>query len=222
MRAVPVLACLAFAAAGAAACKSSEEAPRPQAAPASTPAPAPPPARDAPEPAGAAARKVGADVPEAAVARAHGLLAALRAGLLEALTAALQEGPAKAIDACAVRAPAIARELGTDGATVGRMTRRPRNPANAVTGWQEEALGHFEALVAAGAALDGAVFARVLDDGRIGYAEPLVIGGLCLTCHGEGLAEDTTAALAARYPEDRATGYQVGDLRGLAWAELPR
>jgi hypothetical protein len=28
-------------------------------------------------------------------------------------------------------------------------------------------------------------------------------------------------ALAAQYPNDRATGYAVGDLRGVAWAELP-
>jgi hypothetical protein len=27
--------------------------------------------------------------------------------------------------------------------------------------------------------------------------------------------------LAEKYPGDQATGYAVGDLRGLAWVELP-
>lgn len=30
----------------------------------------------------------------------------------------------------------------------------------------------------------------------------------------------TSAALAARYPDDAATGYALGDLRGVLWAEV--
>ena len=35
---------------------------------------------------------------------------------------------------------------------------------------------------------------------------------------GKAVAE----AVRTRYPADRATGYAVGDLRGVFWAELPR
>ena len=48
-----------------------------------------------------------------------------------------------------------------------------------------------------------------------------VYGQLCVTCHGESLAPDVQERLAERYPTDRATGYRVGDLRGVFWAELP-
>lgn len=36
------------------------------------------------------------------------------------------------------------------------------------------------------------------------------------TCHGPGnsIPDTVRAMLAARYPDDRATGYAVGDLRG--------
>jgi hypothetical protein len=69
--------------------------------------------------------------------------------------------------------------------------------------------------------LTGATYARRLPDGRTAYAEPIVIQDLCLACHGAEVAPDVKAALAEKYPTDAATGYVVGDLRGLAWVELP-
>jgi hypothetical protein len=44
-----------------------------------------------------------------------------------------------------------------------------------------------------------------------------------LACHGpeEALQPEVRAALDQRYPEDRATGYAAGDLRGAFWAEVP-
>lgn len=146
---------------------------------------------------------------------------ALKKRLVERLTAAIGEGAPQAIAVCSAEAPAIAAELSKDGVEVGRATRRPRNPANAVAGWQDDALADFEARVARGEPLDGASFVRRLPDGRTGYAEPLVIQPLCTTCHGAALTPEVAAALAERYPHDQATGYAVGDLRGIAWAELP-
>ncbi len=50
-----------------------------------------------------------------------------------------------------------------------------------------------------------------------------MISNLCVTCHGptDALAPDVKQVLATRYPGDQATGYALGDLRGIAWAELP-
>src|SRR5690606_8615986 len=135
--------------------------------------------------------------------------------------AALGEGAPKAIEACHAMAPALTAAVAREGAVVGRATRKPRNPANAAGGWQADALAHFEQLVANGTPLAGTSFARILDDGRAAYAEPLVIAEVCTTCHGSALADDVKAAIAAKYPEDQATGYAVGDLRGIAWVELP-
>lgn len=198
-----------------AACKKDaakqEPEPPPEPAPVAVPGPA-----DAPQPAGPAAARIAPDVPAAKLEAGKATIGGLKKSLLGALQTALAKGAPGAVETCSVVAPSL-----TSGGVVGRMTRRPRNPANAVAGWQEEALAHFESLVAAGATLDGAVFARTLDGGEVGYAEPLVVQELCLTCHGEAIAPDVATVLATKYPEDRATGYQVGDLRGLAWAELP-
>jgi hypothetical protein len=44
---------------------------------------------------------------------------------------------------------------------------------------------------------------------------------LCLVCHGETLAPEIAAQIAAQYPEDQATGFADGDLRGVFWVEFP-
>jgi hypothetical protein len=117
-------------------------------------------------------------------------------------------------------APGLAASLSRDGVSVGRATRKPRNAANEVTGWQADALVEFEKLHADKTALAGKRFTRRLADGRAAYAEPLVIQEVCLTCHGATIAPEVQAVLAEKYPADKATGYALGDLRGVAWVEL--
>jgi hypothetical protein len=44
-----------------------------------------------------------------------------------------------------------------------------------------------------------------------------------MACHGpsDSLAPDVADALALHYPDDRATGFTEGDLRGWFWVEVP-
>ena len=118
-------------------------------------------------------------------------------------------------------APGLAAALSRDRVTVGRATHGPRNPKNEAAGWQADALAELERMQAEHVPLAGKSFARRLPDGRIAYAEPLVIQELCLTCHGTNVAPEVKAVLDETYPADKATGYSVGDLRGVAWVELP-
>jgi len=37
---------------------------------------------------------------------------------------------------------------------------------------------------------------------------------MCLACHGDNIAPEVTAAIRAHYPEDQATGFATGQLRG--------
>ncbi|HCF96715.1 MAG TPA: hypothetical protein DEW46_16805, partial [Verrucomicrobia bacterium] len=45
----------------------------------------------------------------------------------------------------------------------------------------------------------------------------------CVACHGpeEQIQPDVLAAIRAHYPNDRATGFQPGDLRGAISVEVP-
>ncbi len=60
-----------------------------------------------------------------------------------------------------------------------------------------------------------------LADDRIGYVEPILLQPLCLGCHGAALAPEVEARIDALYPDDQATGFEVGELRGVFWVEFP-
>lgn len=148
--------------------------------------------------------------------RGAAAIGALKRELVGELTAAMAEGGAEnAIEVCRVRAPAIAKAVGSPGIRVGRTSHRLRNPANAAPAWVAPLL---EDWVAGRRTTEPAVVA--LGDGRGGYVEPLFAAPMCLTCHGESLAPELEAKLRALYPEDRAIGFRAGELRGLAWAEI--
>jgi hypothetical protein len=159
------------------------------------------------------------DAPPRAPEIATTRIAELKASLKQALGTALAErGPAGAIATCSEIAPRLAERLSTSPVRIGRTTRRTRNSANAAVGWRLAALDHFEAIRPT--ERPGAIYATRLPGGGTGVAEPLIVDDVCLVCHGENLAPDVAAALAERYPDDRATGYARGDLRGIVWAEV--
>jgi hypothetical protein len=53
---------------------------------------------------------------------------------------------------------------------------------------------------------------------------PIPTQPLCLTCHGDPatFSPELKEALAVHYPNDQATGFKAGDLRGVFWAEVPK
>jgi hypothetical protein len=117
----------------------------------------------------------------------------------------MQEGPVTAIEICSDKAPEIAASVSADGVAMGRSSHKLRNPENAAPAWLE--------LAAEPVVVD-------LGEGRYGYAEPIFIQPLCLTCHGSNIAPDMAARIDALYPEDAATGFSEGDFRGMFWVEF--
>lgn len=136
----------------------------------------------------------------------------LRVELKSALGAAMQDGgPVAAIEVCHERAPEIAADLSAQtGLAVGRVAVRHRNPANAADPAESAVLAAFEARPA----LDDTV---VVHDGRPTYLRAIRIDApACLTCHGpeESLDPGLRDRIATLYPDDRATGFVAGNLRG--------
>ena len=60
-------------------------------------------------------------------------------------------------------------------------------------------------------------------EANVGALFPIPLQPQCVVCHGkpEQLAEGVAAALAKRYPDDAATGFAPGELRGWFWVEVP-
>ena len=64
--------------------------------------------------------------------------------------------------------------------------------------------------------------ARRAGENRLRVMQPIRAGGLCLACHGprETIEAETLARIDALYPQDAATGYAAGDLRGAFSASI--
>lgn len=147
--------------------------------------------------------------------RAAQTLMPFKQQLMQALQRGLEQGPAQAIDVCRLEAPAIATAASVDGIAIGRTSFRLRNPANAPTVWQQTGLRHYQQ------SEDREPMLINLEDGRVGYMEPIVTAPMCLACHGSELSAEVKDALFAHYPADQATGFAAGDLRGIFWVTLP-
>jgi hypothetical protein len=164
-------------------------------------------------------------VEEAVTRIAEPAVTALRAGLSQRLMAALQAGGAEgAIDVCAVEAVPLTDSIAAaagPGITLERTSTRLRNPRNAPDSLETEALRWFETELRAGREPT-----RLLQtEGSAGYRyyAPLRVMALCLDCHGSAasLTPAVRRTLERRYPDDRATGYSEGDLRGLVRVSIP-
>jgi hypothetical protein len=56
------------------------------------------------------------------------------------------------------------------------------------------------------------------EKGMVHYFKPILLQPLCLNCHGNEELDISPAVLAMlkkEYPEDKATGFAAGDLRGM-------
>jgi hypothetical protein len=156
-----------------------------------------------------------------AIQRGDLIVVSLQGSILSELTRELaQGGPAAAIRSCHLDANAAAVRVAREqGIAAGRTSDRLRNPLNAPRPWAAPIVSRYAGQKTAG--LDG--FVVDLGD-RVGLMRPITVQSMCMSCHGapEKFVTAVRTELKERYPVDRATGFQVGDLRGWFWIEVPK
>jgi hypothetical protein len=134
-----------------------------------------------------------------------------------------ERGVAGAVDFCQRNAQRLTAEVGNRlGVRMGRVGTRTRNPVNAPDGWRAQMIRQFAARAARGE--DPGKLEWVSENADhtvLRYARGIGVQGACLACHGTHVAADVKAAIDAAYPQDEATGYRAGDLRGAFWVEVP-
>lgn len=156
---------------------------------------------------------------EEAEAKAREASKALMSELKGELVSALGEGgPPHAIGVCSEKAPQIAAHFTGDDFSVRRVSRKVRNPADEPDAYERAVLEEFAAEKARGELPDEHVEVVESETGgeMLRYMKPIVIAKPCLACHGteETLHPGVMARLEELYPNDEATGYEEGDLRG--------
>ncbi len=148
---------------------------------------------------------------EQAITARDQLAQTLKGELVSAITS---EGPVHAIDVCHTRAPEIAAEVAlSNGVQIGRTSHRMRNAENTAPDWMQPVVDEQDPTPHAFA--DG--------EGTLAFAYPIILEGACIVCHGsnEQVPAPVREAIDQRYPDDRATGFAPGDLRGWFWVQVP-
>lgn len=158
-----------------------------------------------------------------------GLLAEARkaAGILPPkLVAALNDeieksGPEGAVPVCKDMAPKMAKEVAAStGWQLKRVSLKARNEQRATPdAWEKAALDEFDRRAAAGEDPASLEKGELVQEGSARiyrYAKALPVQALCLNCHGavEQLTPAVKARIGEHYPNDRATGYSTGQIRG--------
>ena len=123
-------------------------------------------------------------------------------------------GPLLALDVCQKAAPAIAQEVGARaGATIWRTSLKARNPRGTPDAWERTVLQRFAARRAAGE--DPATIETSAQTATgFRYMKAIPMAEPCAQCHGTNVAPEVAAKIAVLYPQDKATGFVPGELRG--------
>ncbi len=127
-----------------------------------------------------------------------------------------QGGPVAAIEVCHEKAPEIARQLSQKtGWDIHRTSLKPRRqPPDE---WERQVLEEFEKRKAAGEPVKKLEFHQIVEkDGKpvFRYMKAIETQPVCLVCHGKNVAPVVAEKIRQLYPNDQATGFDVGDIRG--------
>lgn len=160
--------------------------------------------------------------PEAAwVGEARQVAGSVPPKLMAVLGAAIQEGgPAHAIGVCQSEAPKMARAASeATGWQIRRVSLGNRNPKAVPDAWERATLQEFDRLQAAGAEVAQLERAEVVTENGQQvkrYMRALPVQENCLKCHGQAdkLGPGVAARLSELYPQDKGTGYLLGQIRG--------
>lgn len=126
-----------------------------------------------------------------------------------------EKGFAGAVEFCSEKAiPLTDSSAATFKVQISRVTDRNRNPNNNLKSEQD-----FKAweLIKSMTNKDKHLITQS-DDGIYYYKAINLTIPTCLSCHGDkslDIAPETLAKINEKYPKDKATGYKMGELRGM-------
>jgi hypothetical protein len=126
-----------------------------------------------------------------------------------------ERGIAGAIEFCNIEALPITGSRKTqDVWEIKRTSFKTRNPLNEPNDYEREMLSIFHRKADAGEEIKNELHVR---GDTVHFFRPIKLMPLCANCHGhkDQLQPEVLAKLNELYPNDKATGYSPGDLRGM-------
>lgn len=129
-------------------------------------------------------------------------------------------GLLKAVSVCSDTAQVLTNNFGLKkGVFIRRVSLKSRNPDNLPDDFEKRILNKFELLKQNNELDDKTEHSEIVKEGEFSYLrylKPILVGAECLNCHGKEneISQDVKELIAQKYPDDKAVGYTVGDLRG--------
>ena len=123
-------------------------------------------------------------------------------------------GPVGAIETCHIASPELEKKLSSQGVLIRRVSDKPRNPAHQGDNFESGVLADWRTDIKNG---KKPAPVQKVHEGKLRYMSPIMLGkGVCLMCHGpaKSLPPELKAKLKEKYPDDKALGYKLGELRG--------
>ncbi len=127
------------------------------------------------------------------------------------------KGVVEAAKFCSLSAVPLAKKVSAtlpEGVTVKRITLKPRNINNKANDEEMAVINELELSKKNGNMPKMVV--KKLSSNHYQVYKPIVMGGVCLLCHGTSSVRDAGAykEILKHYPKDEAVDYKMGDLRG--------
>ena len=133
-----------------------------------------------------------------------------------------EKGLAGALRFCNVQALPITALYASNDISISRVTNKNRNPENELSAFDKIQWEKYEALLAKKDSLKPVV---VPNNNEIHYYKPIIMQGMCLSCHGtveKEIPKELLPVIDSLYPSDKAKGYKAGDLRGMWHLEFTK
>ncbi|MBI5661689.1 MULTISPECIES: DUF3365 domain-containing protein [Ignavibacterium] len=129
-------------------------------------------------------------------------------------------GIVKAVSVCSDTAQVLTNNYGiSKGIYIKRVSFKNRNPLNVPDEFETKVLEMFEEQFRNGQLKPESEYAEMIEDNgiyKVRYLKPIFVQPECLNCHGseEQISPQVKEVINKIYPDDKAKGYQMGDLRG--------
>ena len=135
-------------------------------------------------------------------------------------------GPIAAVEYCNIAALDITDRVSLDkGITLKRTSLKVRNIANVASSWEKNILNKFEKRKVLGESIGTIDYQEVYLDNNnkpfFRYMKAMPTGEVCLTCHGSNIKPNLRTRINELYPEDKAYGFEIGDIRGAFTIQIP-
>ena len=131
-------------------------------------------------------------------------------------------GPMAALHFCSQNALHLTDQIGKEhNLSIKRVSLENRNPINMPSSAEKSVLERWKKMQQSGAPLPP--YELTTQNGSYSYNKPITIAmEACLKRHGD-ISGNTALykAIKELYPEDKATGYKMGDLRGMIVVTIP-